>query len=59
MTAHPALTGLAHRYIEQSGLGGIRDKVVAAERLTRDDGLTLYRHADLLAVGALANLVRS
>lgn len=58
MTAHPALTRLAHRYLEQSGLGGIRDKVVAGERLTRDDGLALYRQPDLLSVGALANLVR-
>jgi aminodeoxyfutalosine synthase len=58
MTAPAALTRLAHRYIERSGLGGIRDKVVASERLTRDDGLALYRHPDLLSIGALANLVR-
>ena len=58
MTATPALTRLAHRYIEQAGLGAIRDKVVAGERLTRGEGLGLYRHPDLLAVGSLANLVR-
>jgi aminodeoxyfutalosine synthase len=58
MTGSPALTRLGHRYIEQAGLGAIRDKVVAAARLTREDGLALYHHPDLLAVGALANLVR-
>ena len=58
MTAAPALTRLAHRYLEQAGLGAIRDKVVAGERLTRGEGLGLYRHPDLLAVGSLANLVR-
>jgi aminodeoxyfutalosine synthase len=58
MTATPTLTRLAHRYIEQAGLGAIRDKVVAGERLTREEGLGLYRHPDLLAVGALANLLR-
>jgi aminodeoxyfutalosine synthase len=58
MTATPELTRLAHGYIEQAGLGAIRDKVVAGRRLTREEGLGLYRHPDLLAVGALANLVR-
>ena len=36
----------------------IADKVRAAEPLTADDGLFLYRYPDLLAVGALANEVR-
>ncbi|MGQ9921871.1 MAG: aminofutalosine synthase MqnE [Desulfobacca sp.] len=36
----------------------IRDKVLAQERLNFADGLTLYRSADLLGVGYLANLVR-
>src|SRR6202521_426667 len=36
----------------------IAGKVVAGERLTFDDGITLYRSADLLAVGWLANHVR-
>ena len=58
MSAAPGLTRLASRYVEQAGLGSIRDKVVASERLTREDGLTLYRHPDLLALGALANLMR-
>ena len=36
----------------------IRDKVHAGKRLTFDDGLHLDRHADLFALGELANLVR-
>jgi aminodeoxyfutalosine synthase len=46
------------RYLERSDLGEIAEKVLAGERLDRDEGLTLYRHPDLLAVGALANHVR-
>jgi len=36
----------------------IKDKVLARERLTADDALALYRSADVLAVGWLANSVR-
>ncbi len=52
------MTPLQQRYIEQAGLGGIALKVLSGGRLTRDEGLALYRHPDLLAVGALANHVR-
>jgi aminodeoxyfutalosine synthase len=41
-----------------SVLDTIRDKVRANERLTFDDGVALFHHPDLLAVGALANEVR-
>src|SRR3984893_8720793 len=36
----------------------IADKVLAGERLSFDDGITLYHSPDLLAVGWLANHVR-
>jgi aminodeoxyfutalosine synthase len=36
----------------------IREKVEAGERLSGDDALTLYRTADLLSVGWMANQVR-
>jgi len=45
-------------YIKQAGLAEIYDKVAASERLTLEDGLKLYRSDDILAIGALANLVR-
>lgn len=45
-------------YFEDAGLLPIRDKVLAGERLSFDDGLTLYRSTDLLGVGWLANVVR-
>jgi aminodeoxyfutalosine synthase len=49
---------LHRRYVEANGLGDIAGKVLAGERLDRDDGLFLARRADLLALGALANHVR-
>jgi aminodeoxyfutalosine synthase len=46
------------RRAEAAGLGAIAEKVFAAERLSLEDGVSLYRAADLLTVGALANHVR-
>ncbi|MCL1980524.1 MAG: aminofutalosine synthase MqnE [Proteobacteria bacterium] len=45
-------------YIEQAGLGKILAKVRNGERLTLDDGATLYRNPNILALGYLANIVR-
>src|SRR5213592_3317735 len=39
-------------------LGVIREKVEAGARLSFEDGLFLYDHADLFTLGELANLVR-
>ena len=36
----------------------IREKVEAGQRLSFDDGVLLYEHADLFTLGELANLVR-
>jgi aminodeoxyfutalosine synthase len=36
----------------------IAEKVVGAQRLSFDDGVRLYEHKDLLAVGRMADLVR-
>ncbi|HET6279012.1 MAG TPA: aminofutalosine synthase MqnE, partial [Candidatus Polarisedimenticolia bacterium] len=52
------MTPFQKRRIAASGLGDIQRKVLSGERLTREDGLALYGHADLVAVGALANHVR-
>ena len=43
---------------ERAGLGEIAAKVFNSERLSREDGLLLYRAPDLHLVGALANHVR-
>ena len=43
---------------EDSRLLPIGEKVKAGERLSFEDGVTLYRTSDILAVGYLANLVR-
>jgi aminodeoxyfutalosine synthase len=36
----------------------IREKVLAGERLTREDGVALYRARDIFTIGQLANTVR-
>ena len=43
---------------DDARLFAIRDKVMAGERLSEQDGLTLYGTGDILAVGWLANHVR-
>jgi aminodeoxyfutalosine synthase len=43
---------------EDPRLNPIRGKVEAGQRLSFEDGVTLYRTADILALGYLANLVR-
>ena len=44
--------------IEDPRLHSIREKVETGERLSLEDGVTLYRTCDILALGYLANLVR-
>src|ERR1700722_9209180 len=39
-------------------LTAIRDKVQAGQRLSFDDGVFLYEHVDLFALGELANTIR-
>ncbi|MGI6655492.1 MAG: aminofutalosine synthase MqnE [Desulfobulbus sp.] len=46
------------RSIEQAGLGAVLDKVRAGKRLSLEDGRILYTHPNILAVGALADIVR-
>jgi aminodeoxyfutalosine synthase len=43
---------------EDRRLETIREKVEAAERLSYDDGVALYRSSDLLALGYMANVAR-
>ena len=45
-------------YIEQAGLGRILAKVRNGERLSLEDGRQLYQHPNILAPGALADIVR-
>src|SRR5471030_911138 len=43
---------------EDRRLESVRQKVEAGERLSYDDGVTLFRSNDLLALGYMANIVR-
>lgn len=46
-------------YFSNMGLAGVRDKVMDGQRLDADDAMHLYECDDPLAVGALANHVRT
>lgn len=56
--ATPTLSPAALAAIDAAGLSAIADKVVNQVRLTDDDALQLYASPNLVAIGALANLVR-
>src|ERR1700719_1083454 len=49
---------MAELQINDARLEPIAKRVLAAERLSSEDGLTLFQSHDLLAVGWLANYVR-
>jgi len=49
---------LAARWAKKSELADIYEKVAAADRLSREDGLRLFQSQDLLTLGLMANLVR-
>lgn len=44
--------------VKKAGLGDILAKIKDGGRISHDDGVRLYNHPDLLAVGYLANIVR-
>jgi aminodeoxyfutalosine synthase len=44
--------------VEDARLKHILDKVQAGERLSFEDGVTMYRSSDLLTLGFMANMVR-
>ena len=58
----PLASGIGKRrhsfQTDDRALWPIAEKVEAGRRLSFDDGVTLYRSGDILAVGWLANLVR-
>jgi aminodeoxyfutalosine synthase len=43
---------------DDARLNSIHEKVLAGERLSFDDGMTLYSSGDILAIGWMANFVR-
>ncbi len=49
---------ISHSHLKSSGLDVIAAKVETGERLTFEDGVTLFRTDDILGLGYLANLVR-
>ncbi len=50
---------LRNDYYDNMGIGDIRAKVMSGQRLTMEDGLRLFDCPEPLAVGALANHVRT
>ena len=51
-------TALVDARFTGTGLAAIKDKVLAGRRLSFEDGVTLFKSHDLLAIGHLANIVR-
>lgn len=51
-------TSAVQPVIEDAKLKPIFEKVKSGERLSYEDGVTLYRSSDLLSLGYMANLVR-
>jgi aminodeoxyfutalosine synthase len=49
---------VASRLLVPAGLHDVLARVEAGERLSREDGIRLWEHPDLTAVGHMANLVR-
>ena len=49
---------IGRRWAERSELADIYEKVVAEQRLSRENGLRLFESQDLLTIGFLANMVR-
>src|SRR5947209_4043016 len=47
-----------NNYTTDFHLSAVRDKVKAGERLSFEDGVFLYDHADVFTLGELANSVR-
>src|SRR5262244_3702817 len=58
MPDSPSAKPLRPFQTDDARLHPIHDKVMAQERLSADDALTLYRSGDILAIGWLANHVR-
>lgn len=52
------MTAPLEKLAHAAGLGALHDKVVRGERLSFDDGVALFRSRELMAVGAMANVVR-
>ena len=58
-TAFPARTSPRRNFqTDDARLDPIAEKVLAQQRLSFDDGVALYRSADILAIGWLANQMR-
>jgi aminodeoxyfutalosine synthase len=52
------MSQVLEQLVDRAGLADLWAKVQAGERLAFDDGVRLFRSRELMAVGAMANLVR-
>ncbi len=52
------MSKVVEQLVRAAGLGEIHEKVLAGERLSRDDGVRMFRSRALMPIGAMANLVR-
>ena len=52
------MTKIVEASAKAAGLGDVYEKVAEGRRLSFDDGLRLFESRELMAVGAMANMVR-
>jgi aminodeoxyfutalosine synthase len=52
------LSAITAKLAELAGLGDIHEAVLNGDRLSAEQGLRLFRSKELMAIGAMANLVR-
>ena len=52
------MSKVLERLARAAGLSDIHDKVMEGKRLSFDDGVRLFESRELMAVGAMANVVR-
>ncbi len=56
---NPAFFMNVKKFLQHAEFRTIHEKIEAGERLTMEDGLTLYRSNNILELGYLANMVRN
>jgi aminodeoxyfutalosine synthase len=52
------MTSVTEKLAHEAGLGDLHNKVAQGQRLTAEDGVRLFKSRELMAIGAMANIVR-
>ena len=52
------MTSVTEKLAHEAGLADLHDKVAQGQRLSAEDGIRLFKSRELMAIGAMANIVR-